>query len=86
MSEPKLGDTVRCKVTGFTGVMTVISTYITGCSRGGVQPPITPDGKLPDAMYFDIPMLEVVQAGTVKPVPTKQGGPREAPKQQSAPR
>lgn len=86
MSQAKLGDKVRDKVTGFTGIMSVLSIYLTGCSRAGVQPKIGEDGKVPEAMYFDLPMLEVLESEVVTPIPTEKGGPRDAPKQHNAPR
>ena len=81
-----LGDIARDTVTGFRGVATVRSEYISGCARVGLQPPVGDDGKVPEAQYFDEPMLEVLQAAAVAAKPTDRGGPRPAPQQHAAPK
>jgi len=41
------------KITGFTGIITSVHFYITGCAQYGLQPRIGADGKVPDKGYFD---------------------------------
>lgn len=81
----KLGDKARDIVTGFTGVCTTRSEYISGCTRVSLQPPVGEDGKIPDPGHFDEPMCEVIVEQGVKPMPTDRGGPRPAPSQHAAP-
>jgi len=80
-----LGDKARDKITGFEGVCTVRSEYISGCTRIGLQPPIDKDGKIPDAGHFDEPMLEVIAQAAVQAAPSDRGGPRDTPSQHAAP-
>ena len=58
MFKYKRGDTVRDKVTGFTGVITTRLDYISGCNRYVVQPKVGDDGKMPEYCYIDEPALE----------------------------
>lgn len=63
----ELGDQVKCKVTGFSGIVTSYAKCLTGCDRVTVQPPIGKDGKHPDAMWIDAAAVEVVKKHKVKP-------------------
>lgn len=54
----KRGDTVRDKVTGFTGIVVARYDYISGCNRYCVQPKVGADGKMPDSTNIDEPALE----------------------------
>lgn len=54
-----LGHTVVDKVTGFTGVVTGIVEYLTGCNQALVVPRMDADGKLPESQWFDIQRLQV---------------------------
>lgn len=65
-----LGDQVRCKVTGFEGVVTERCTFLTGVDRLGVQPRhFGTDKELAKSEFFDECQLEVRSAGVVTPVP-----------------
>lgn len=81
----ELGDEARDTVTGFKGIAIVRSEYISGCARIGLQPPMDKEGKLPDALHFDEPMLEVTKAKRIPAQPTRLGGPQPAPPQHRAP-
>lgn len=70
-----LGDEVKDTVTGFKGIATGRSTYLTGCNHICLQPKVGKDGKFPESRWFDEPMLEVVKKGKVKAKPTLKGGP-----------
>ena len=48
-----LGVTATDRITGFKGVITGISGYISGCSQALVVPPMRED-KLPDPQWFDV--------------------------------
>ena len=63
----ELGDEVRCKVTGFKGIVTAIAQHITGCDRADVRPGIKKDGTLADGYWFDLPALEIIKKQKVKP-------------------
>ena len=75
--ELRLGDTVRDKVSGFKGIAIARYSYLQGCDRFCLQPPVDKDGKLPDTANFDEPQLEVMSKQTVKKTADKsnQGGP-----------
>jgi hypothetical protein len=62
MSEQKinLGDEAKDEITGFQGLCTSYSSYLHGMDQAGLQPPCDKDGKIPDAVGFDITNLSVV--------------------------
>lgn len=62
--EVKIGDRVRCKVTGFEGIAYGRYECITGCIRFDVHPPAV-DGKKPDSEWVDDTCLEVVDMQAV---------------------
>lgn len=61
-----LGDEVKDKVSGFRGVAIARHIYLQGCNRISVQPKTDKEGKLPEAVTFDEPLLEVTKAAKVK--------------------
>ena len=77
----QLGDRIRCKITGFTGIATSRHEYLNGCIRWCVQPEgLDKDGKIRDDKVFDEPQLELAnsQKATFKTAPkhpTYAGGP-----------
>lgn len=56
-----LGDRVRSKVTGFTGIATAHVVYLFHCERVLVQPPVDKDGKDQDGIWVDLDELDVVE-------------------------
>lgn len=59
---PKMGSKVTDKVTGFTGYVTCIATYITGSTRCEVTPSASgPTQELPRSEFFDVARLERVK-------------------------
>lgn len=60
-----LGLTVRDDVTGFTGMVTSQTRYLTGCDRVEITPPVGPDGKMGDTAFCDVLRLQVVEDGPV---------------------
>jgi hypothetical protein len=73
-----LGDKVKDRVTGLTGIAVAKSHYLQGCARIGVQPQELKDGKPVEVSWFDEPQLEVIEAGAIKPETFKSekpGGP-----------
>jgi heat shock protein HspQ len=66
--EPALGDEVRHKVTGFTGIVTTHAKHIAGCDRLWVEPKVGDDGKARDGQWADIDMLTIVTPEAVSVV------------------
>ena len=75
----KLGQEVKDKVTGFTGIVVARTKYLNGCDRLSVQPK-SEKNELPDCKSFDEPDLVFVGNGILpedeleKPK-TRNGGP-----------
>lgn len=88
----ELGDRVRDTVTGFEGIASGISYFLTGCARVGVTPTDLDDGKLRAVEWFDDLQLVVIQRAAWQ-LPTsaerepqrKTGGPRIDPPARGAP-
>lgn len=84
-TEIVLGQKVRDKATGFTGIATMKNSYLNGCVHFGVQPEIRKESLLnevPNASWIDHSRLEVVSDGlnadtpkTVEVKPRPPGGP-----------
>lgn len=76
----KVGDVVRDKITGFTGVVTSRTEWLNGCVRFGVQSKELHEGKVVDAQHFDEVQLEEVQdAPKTSWLQRLTGGDRPAP-------
>lgn len=56
----KLGQKVKCKVTGLTGIVDHIATYAAGCRRIAIQPTLKKDGTMPEAIFIDEPQIEII--------------------------
>lgn len=64
-----LGDRVKDPITGFTGIVMAITTWLHGCVRVVVQPEkLKDDGKPGDDLAFDQSQLELVDAGVHTPM------------------
>ena len=59
MNEIKLGSQVKDKVSGFHGIASGCCMYLSGCRHIQIQPKVGRDGKLPEAKWFDEPMVEM---------------------------
>lgn len=78
----ELGKKARDKITGFTGIITGRSQYLTGCDQYCLVPPVK-DDKIGDAHWFDEGRLEIIGEGVTEAqvLAPKRGGPqRDAPK------
>jgi hypothetical protein len=77
----ELGDQVKDKVTGFTGIAVGEIRWIYGCKRYVVQPKATKDGKLEEGHNFDEPSLEIIKKHAIKlnPEEPETGGPVTIP-------
>jgi len=74
MAKIKLGDKVRCKVSGFEGIAVTRSLYLNGCERWDIQPRVDKDGKPQKGIYVDIQQLERVKEKAVEVKSAKTGG------------
>jgi hypothetical protein len=59
----KLGQRIKDKVSGFTGIAVSRTEFLNGCVRISIQPPLDKEGKLPDEKWFDIQQLEIIDEG-----------------------
>lgn len=75
----KLGDKVKDKVTGFTGIAIARTEWLNGCVRLSVQPDKLVDGKIAASETIDEPQLTLVKAAAVKVPVSDTGGPIPAP-------
>lgn len=65
MAKIELGDKVKEVVTGFTGVVTGIASYLTGCDQACVTPRVKEDGSHVSGQWYDVTRLEVLKKGVV---------------------
>jgi len=67
-----LGQEVKEKVTGFTGVIMSQTKYFTGCLHYGVQSrSLTADGRFLDWEYIDESRLELIGDGLMLKIPNE---------------
>ncbi len=72
----RLGDKVKDKITGFTGVVSGISTWLNGCVRMGVQGTALKNGLPTVIEWIDEAQLKLVKAGVIRAVAPGPQGPR----------
>ena len=65
---PQLGDRVRDRITGLTGIVTSTTTWLHGCIRLGVQPEALIEGKPVEERYYDQSQLVVVERRVHAPI------------------
>ena len=70
----QLGDKIRDKVSGLTGIATGRIEYLNGCIQYGITPQAK-DGKTADTCYFDERQIEVVKKLAVVVEKKTTGGP-----------
>lgn len=58
----QLGQTVKDKITGFSGIVTGRVEYLTGCNQLLVAPPVKDDGAFRDSQWFDEQRCDVLNA------------------------
>lgn len=82
----QLGDRVKCRITGFSGIVVAVTHWLNGCRRVSVQDEKLKEGKLAEHQYFDEEQVEVVKRAVHEPMvmqrkdappaqPSKTGGP-----------
>jgi hypothetical protein len=75
-----MGTKVKCKISGFSGIVTGRFQYQHGCVRYSVFPDkLDKDGKCLPYETFDEPGLDVVADAKEVHVQRDNGGPRDAP-------
>lgn len=77
--KPALGDRVKDKISGMTGIVVGITDWIYGCRRVIVQPEALDAGKPVEAFNLDEPQVTVVKRGVLDPTggkPKPTFGPR----------
>lgn len=68
MIKLQLGDKVKDKVTGFTGIITGYARYLTGCDQYYILPVSKKNpNKYLSGRWFDDGRVEIIEAGVVKP-------------------
>ncbi len=72
--EIKLGDTVKCLITGFEGIAVNKTEYINGCIQVDVAPKVDKDNKLSESLSIDIQSLKRIKKGP-KHIKEEVGGP-----------
>lgn len=84
------GESVRCKVTGFKGIVTCRTEWANGCIRYEVAPKVDKDGKMSKSEWIDEADLEVLRekkwtdpAKVTKKIPRE--GKRSLPSQRKNP-
>lgn len=76
----KLGDKVKDKISGFTGIAVSRIEYINGCIQYGVKPRVKKNGEMPDIQYIDEKQLSIISK-KVRIKKERTGGPQsDAPK------
>jgi hypothetical protein len=81
-----IGKKVRDIVTGFEGIATGHTEWLTGCNTVGISPQELNDGKVIETHWFDENRIEVVGEGVKKqlpepkPIKERKGGPQPTPK------
>ena len=61
----EIGDRVRDKLTGFTGIAYGKWSCMTGCVVFDVHPPMKEDGTVPESKWVDEARCEVIEAAAV---------------------
>ena len=61
--EIQLGDKVKCKYTGFTGIVTMKTEFINGCIQFAVAPRVGKENKCPEEIGIDAQSLEIISRG-----------------------
>lgn len=78
-ASPQLGDEVKCKISGFGGIVVATQQCLTGCDRIVVQAPLNKDGKYGECYTIDAAAVSIIKKAKVKPTAVqeevKKGGP-----------
>lgn len=77
MNEIQLGDKVKCKHTGFTGIAVSRTEFINGCIQFCIVPKVEKDGKYLEEVCIDENSLVLVKAAKKEKISNEDdlGGP-----------
>lgn len=85
-----LGDRVKDKISGLTGICTGRSVYLYGCTRIAIQAEVLEAGKPIESYWLDEAQCDVVQSAVIKGhvaiAEKPPSGPRPDAQRQSNPR
>lgn len=82
-----LGDVVRDRLTGFSGIVVARTEWLYGCLRITVQPEeLNKDGGVRDSVTFDEMQVTLILPTAVQPASQTTGGPRPEPARHADPR
>jgi hypothetical protein len=71
----ELGKRAKCKITGFSGIITARVEFLTGCDRYCIQPTELKDFVVIESQYFDEGQIEIVGEGlTTEDVKSEKKG------------
>lgn len=73
------GKTASDKITGFSGTITGVALYISGCHQACLQPKVNEKGENIEARWFDVQRLDVAQAPAIVLENSEQPGMTECP-------
>ena len=63
----RLGDRVKDRITGFSGIVVARTEWLFGCVRLSIQPEkLTKDGKSQDSMCVDEPQCKILKRAAVQ--------------------
>lgn len=75
----EFGKVYRDSITGFEGICTGKSQYITGCDQILIVPKVDNEGKFQSGQWFDDSRLVDVEAEKAVATSQKPGGPQHTP-------
>ncbi len=60
MEQIQLGDKVRCRLTGFTGIAVAKTEFINGCVQWSILTKVDKSNKMPEEVGVDEQSLEII--------------------------
>lgn len=76
----ELGDKVKDRISGFTGIAYGRTAYLNGCISVGIRAEKLQDGKILDLEWIDESQLDIVKSKSAVALVRKTGGPAPIPK------
>jgi len=66
MTQIKLGDKVKDKISGFVGIAVAKTEFLNGCIQYSIQPKVEKGNNVPDEIGIDEQSLEIVKPKKIK--------------------
>ena len=76
----KLGQKVRDKMTGFTGIATAKIEFLNGCVQIQIKPKAVKKDEMPDGVFVDVEQIEILDKKKKKTIRSKVGGYKKLPR------